>query len=101
MAIRPADELLYDSEASLRLVEEALCDLLRTGSSSGPSPHATPEEEMLLLLNRVRAARTQIGLHPELAASSVLAEVESRLAGLIGGERQLRQVLGSAAGVEG
>lgn len=98
MSTRSQEELLYDSEASLRLVEEALCELLRNGSSPPLAEQSSPEEEMILLLGRVRAARTQVARHPELSATSVLAEVESRLEGLVGSPQRKRlQLLGSTA----
>lgn len=101
MPTRSQEELLYDSEASLRLVEEALCELLRNGPSVMVDDHSSPEEEMILLLGRVRAARTQVARHPELSASSVLAEVESRLEGLVGEPRKMQlQLLGSTVSFE-
>jgi hypothetical protein len=44
MSTRPADELLYDSEASLRLVESALIDLAAMAAevAAGPGAQAIP-----------------------------------------------------------
>lgn len=111
MTARPANELLYDSEAALRLVDSAIEDLRGADSRETTVPVdpaqllARGYSETVSVLGSLRESRdvlqksgletahhpcqrTLDGTNAEMItrrldyASSVLAEIESRLAGL-------------------
>jgi hypothetical protein len=91
MTARHAAELLYDSEAALRLVDSAIEDLRepepRRGMSADPG-RASRFRELL-------AGSTPLGL---VGLSQVLARGYGEIVGALGSLRESRTVLGRTAG---
>ena len=88
MSTRRANELLYDSEAVLRLVDTALAELRKaSGGSASEAPHA----------ERALAGEQAVGADASEALPQILVRVSSEITGVLAGLRQSRDVLERAA----
>ena len=82
MSARHASELLYDSEAALRLVDSAIEDIRESDPARDVALLAYGYTEIVNLLASVRGLRASLDLPAPNATSAALAQLETRLAQL-------------------